>query len=55
MNDKSDGELDGLGIDFSWGEGYRTCSQRGSDCLPEPRGTDELGARRSCPCAPGTA
>lgn len=29
----------------SWGEGYRTCSVCGGDCLPEPSATDELGVR----------
>lgn len=34
-----------LGTNPSWGEGYRTCSECGGDCIPEPSGTDELGAR----------
>ena len=45
MDDTGDEKLDGLGSNPSWGEGYRTCSECGGDCLPEPSGTDESGAR----------
>lgn len=44
--DGADGEgLDDLSANSSWGEGYRTCPECGGDCLPEPSGSDELGAR----------
>lgn len=41
--ENADGEPADLGPATAWGEGYRTCSACGGDCLPEPSGTDELG------------
>lgn len=40
-----DEELGDLDSNPSWGDGYRTCSECGADCLPEPSVMDELGAR----------
>lgn len=49
MDDVPVGDIDngddGLGLNTTWGEGYRTCSECGGDCLPEPAGTDEHGVR----------